>query len=79
MIQAAVLARLPGCCVGSARVMLDILDQSHRNANGAKRLLRKLNKKQRKAPRMMITDKLASDGAAEHEMMPVSNIVSIVA
>src|SRR5919107_6343388 len=40
--------------------VLDILVQSRRNAKAAKRLLRKLLKKQGVAPRVMITDKLAS-------------------
>ena len=51
-------------------VMLDILVQSRRNAKAAKRLLRKLLKKQGTAPRVMITDKLASYGAAKRGMMP---------
>jgi hypothetical protein len=33
-------------------------------------LLRKLLKKQMRPPRVMITDKLASYGAAKHEVMP---------
>src|SRR5215211_6951668 len=45
-------------------VVLDILVQSRRNAKAAKRLLRKLLKKQGIAPRVMITDKLASYAAA---------------
>ena len=36
----------------------------------AKRLLRKLLKKQMRPPRVMITDKLASYGAAKREVMP---------
>lgn len=36
----------------------------------AKRLLRKLLKRQGIAPRVMITDKLASDGADKREIMP---------
>jgi putative transposase len=51
-------------------VVLDILVQSRRNENAAKRLLRKLLKKQCTAPRVMITDKLASYGAAKREIMP---------
>jgi putative transposase len=51
-------------------VVLDILVQSRRNAKAAKRLLRKLLKKQGAAPRVMITDKLASYGAAKREIMP---------
>jgi putative transposase len=50
-------------------IVLDILVQSLRNAKAAKRLLRRL-KKQGVAPRMMITDKLASYGAAKREIMP---------
>ena len=50
--------------------VLDILVQSRRNAKAAKRLLRKLLKKQGIAPRVMITDKLASYGAARREIMP---------
>src|SRR5918998_350002 len=51
-------------------VVLDILMQSRRDKNAAKRLLRKLLKKQRRPPRVMITDKLASYGAAKGEVMP---------
>jgi putative transposase len=51
-------------------IVLDILVQSRRNAKAAKRLLRKLLKKQGIAPRVMITDKLASYGAAKREIMP---------
>ena len=50
--------------------VLDILVQSRRNAKAAKRLLRKLLKKQGMAPRVMITDKLASYAAAKREVMP---------
>ena len=50
--------------------VLDILVQSRRNAKAAKRLLRKLLKKQGVAPRVMITDKLASYGAAKREILP---------
>ena len=50
--------------------MLDILVQSRRNAKAAKRLLRKLLKSQGIAPRVMITDKPASYGAAKREIMP---------
>src|SRR5215207_382797 len=46
-------------------LVLDILVQSRRDAKAAKRLLRKLLKKQAIAPRVMITDKLASYGAAK--------------
>ena len=50
--------------------MLDVLVQSRRDKKAAKRLLRKLLKKQCRAPRVMITDKLASYGAAKGEVMP---------
>jgi len=50
--------------------VLDILVQIRRNAKAANRLLRKLLKKQGVAPRVMITDKLASYGAAKREIMP---------
>jgi transposase-like protein len=40
------------------------------NAKAAKRLLRKLLKKQGIAPRVMITDRLASYGAAKRAVMP---------
>jgi putative transposase len=45
-------------------VVLDVLVQSRRDAQAAKRLLRKLLKRQGRAPRVMITDKLASYAAA---------------
>jgi putative transposase len=51
-------------------IVLDILVQSRRNAKAAKRLLRKLLKKQGVAPRVLITDKLASNSAARREIMP---------
>src|ERR1044072_5325863 len=50
--------------------VLDVLVQSRRDKKAAKRLLRKLLKKQGRAPRVMITDKLASYGAAKAEVMP---------
>src|SRR5512142_1375809 len=51
-------------------LVLDILVQSRRDKGAAKRLLRKLLKRQCRAPRVMITDKLASYGAAKREVMP---------
>ena len=39
-------------------IVLDVLVQSRRNTEAARRLLRKLLKKQGRAPRVMITDKL---------------------
>jgi len=51
-------------------VVLDVLVQKRRDKKAAKRLLRKLLKKQCRAPRVMITDKLASYSAAKSEVMP---------
>jgi putative transposase len=51
-------------------IVLDILVQSRRDKRAAKRFLRKLLKKQRRPPRVLITDKLASYGAAKGEVMP---------
>ncbi len=50
--------------------MLDVLVQSRRDKQAAKRLLRKLLKRQMRLPRVLITDKLASYGAAKGEVMP---------
>ena len=50
--------------------MLDVLVQSRRDKRAAERLLRKLLERQRRAPRVMITDKLASYGAAKRDLMP---------
>ena len=51
-------------------IVLDILVQSRHDKAAAKRLLRKLLRKHCRAPRVMITDKLASYGAATREIMP---------
>src|ERR671933_412825 len=51
-------------------IVLDVLVQSRRDAGAAKRLLRKLLKRQGRAPRVMITDKLASYPAAKRDLMP---------
>ena len=53
-----------------ADLVLDVLVQRRRNKQAAKRLLRKLLKRQMQPPRVMITDKLASYGAAKREIMP---------
>ncbi len=50
--------------------VLDILVQSRRDAQAAKRLLRTLLPRQCRPPRVLITDKLASYGAAKREIMP---------
>ena len=51
-------------------MVLDILVQSRRDTRAAKRLLRKLLKKQTRLPRVIVMDKLASYGAAKREVMP---------
>jgi len=50
--------------------VLDILVQSRRNKQAAKRFFRKLLKGCLYVPRVLITDKLASYGAAKKEMLP---------
>src|SRR3954466_1587179 len=50
--------------------VLDILVQSGRDKKAAKRLFRKLMKKQGRAPRVLVTDKLKSYAAAKREIMP---------
>ncbi|AGB73207.1 putative IS6 family transposase (plasmid) [Rhizobium tropici CIAT 899] len=50
--------------------VLDVLVQSRRNTKAAKRLMRKLLKGQGRSPRVMITDKLRSYGAAKRDIMP---------
>src|ERR671932_260231 len=49
--------------------VLDVLVQSRRDKKAAKRLLRKLLKRQTRVPRVMITDKLASYSAAKADVM----------
>jgi putative transposase len=56
--------------VDQAGTVLDVLVQSRRDERAAERLLRKLLKRQCRAPRVMITDKLPSYGAAKREVMP---------
>jgi putative transposase len=51
-------------------VVLDILVQSRRNAKAAKRLLRKLLKRQGIAPRVLIADKLGSYANPKRAVMP---------
>ena len=51
-------------------IVLEVLVRHRRDKRGAKRLLRKLLKKQMRPPGVMITDKLASYGAAKREVMP---------
>ncbi|WP_327250130.1 IS6 family transposase [Streptomyces sp. NBC_01320] len=49
--------------------VLDILVQSKRDAKAAKRFMAKLMKKQCRVPRVLVTDKLKSYGAAHRELM----------
>ena len=51
-------------------IVLDVLVQSRRDKQAARRLLRKLLRKQGQPPRVLITDKLASYPAAKRELMP---------
>ena len=48
--------------------VLDVLVQNRRDRAAARRLMRKLLKKSKRAPRVMITDKLKSYGAARKDM-----------
>src|SRR4051794_30776456 len=51
-------------------VVLDVLVQSRHDKAAAERLLRKLLKKQMRPPRVMVTNKLPSYGAAKKEITP---------
>jgi putative transposase len=51
-------------------LVLDILVQSHRNKQAAKKFFRKLLKGLTDVPRVIITDKLKSYGAAKQEILP---------
>ena len=50
--------------------VLDEIVQRRRDTKAAKRLLKRLLEKQGVAPKRIITDKLASNGAAKREVMP---------
>jgi len=50
--------------------VLDILVQARRDKRAAMKFLRKLLKRLRYVPRVLITDKLASYGAAKREVLP---------
>lgn len=56
--------------VDAAGNVLDILLQGRRDKAAARRFFRKLLKKTRAVPRVVITDKLRSYGAAHREVMP---------
>jgi putative transposase len=62
---------------GPDRHVLDVLVQRRRDKQAAKRLLRKLLKKQRRPPRVMTTHKLVRYGAAKRRSCPASSIASI--
>jgi putative transposase len=51
-------------------IVLDILVQSRRNAKAAKRFFQKLLKGLQYVPRVVVTDKLRSYGAAKREILP---------
>jgi putative transposase len=51
-------------------VVLDVLMQSRRNTKAAKRFFKKLLKGLRYVPRVVVTDKLGSYGAAKREIIP---------
>jgi putative transposase len=56
--------------VNQAEMVLDVLVQSRRDKRKAKRLLRMLLKRQCQAPRVFITDMLASCRTAKQKLMP---------
>jgi putative transposase len=56
--------------VDQAGMVLDVLVQRRRDRRAAKRLPRQLLKRQCRAPRVMITDKLPSYGVAKKDLMP---------
>ncbi len=56
--------------VDRAGMVLDVLVQRRRDKRAAERLLRKLLKRQGRAPRVMATNKLGSYGAAKEKLMP---------
>jgi putative transposase len=56
--------------VDQSGMVLDVLVQGRRDKRAAKRLLRKLLKRQGRAPRVMVTDKLPSYGAAKQDLVP---------
>jgi hypothetical protein len=64
------LKHWPWRAVGQIETVLEVLAQSRRDKRAAKRLLRKLPKRQCRAPRAMVPDKLPSYGAAKREVIP---------
>jgi transposase-like protein len=55
---------------------LDLIVQSRRDKRAAKKFFRKLLKRLRYVPRVMITDRLRSYGALRPKYYPVSNTFS---
>jgi putative transposase len=51
-------------------IVLDILVQSRRDAKAAKRFFKRLLKGLQYVPRVIVTDKLKSYGAAKHQVFP---------
>lgn len=49
--------------------VLDVLVQSHRNGNAAKRFFRRLLKRMEYVPRVIVTDKLTSHSVAHRELL----------
>jgi putative transposase len=56
--------------VDAAGTVLDTLLQNRRDTAAARRFFRHLMKKTREVPRVVVTDKLRSHGAAHREVMP---------
>ncbi|KFF96689.1 transposase, partial [Streptomyces scabiei] len=56
--------------VDQAGRVLDILVQNRRDKTAARRFFRRLVKRTRTVPRVVVTDKLRSYGAAHREVMP---------
>ena len=56
--------------VDQTGMVLDVLVQSRRDKRAAERPLRKLLKRQCRAPRVMVTDRLPSYGVAKGKLMP---------
>jgi putative transposase len=64
VLKIAGVKHWPWRAVDQAGIVLDVLVQRRRNKQAAKRLLRRLLKRQMLPPRVMIRDKLASYAAA---------------
>ncbi|MGX1507608.1 UNVERIFIED_CONTAM: hypothetical protein RKD43_006233 [Streptomyces graminofaciens] len=69
-IEAYVVPELMGGASTGVGNVLDILVQNRRDKAAARRFFRRLLKKTRVVPRVIVTDKLRSYGAAHQEFMP---------